>query len=301
MERVSKKIRKINVFSSIPRDVWRFLLLPKMYNIKTIGLLAQTCRAGRGVMEQLRTNNLYIAKLYRRKRQFPLALKCLQSCVDHGDKEAMFHLAFAYLHGYEWGIDNVDERKAFKLFKSISNEPFSFGRPFYALCLIKGIGCKQSVKEGFSIAQELLRNNDKDFDPFLRGICLYYRMGIRKRREHIREASSEFKKSLKYFNEENEYTQYYLGSCFDRMFYATFVTNRTRLRYHRKTIYYYEKAAVCGMQIARQSLHNCHGPSDEEMIDERDDPVEQYNWIMILSSSLVYFFVYILFYYVQTI
>lgn len=250
MESVSKKTAKINAFSSIPRDVWRFLLLPKMY-MKTIGLLAQTCRAGRRVMEQLRTNNLYLAKLYRKKRQFPLALKCLQSCVDHGDKEAVFHMAFAYLHGHEWGIDNADEPKAFKLFKSISDEPFSLGRVFYAVCLRWGFGCKKNIREGSRIGREILDN--ERCNPFLRGICIYYGIGANVYFIGSLGAIEKLKKSLKYIDEKNEYALYYLGMCHVYQLNPTKGFCRANVHY-KQAKYYYRRAAEHGSEIALRSL-----------------------------------------------
>lgn len=272
MESVSKKTVKINVFSSIPRDVWAFLLLPKMY-MKTIGLLAQTCRAGRRVIDQLRTNNLHLAKLYRKKRQFPLALKCLWSCVDYGDKEAVFHLAFAYLSGgHEWGIGKSMKWQAHRLFKSISKEPLSIGRVFYALCLRMGYGCVQDTKKAFRIGQEIL--NSKKCDPYVRGICLYFGIGFPWLENNINKACNELEKSLELFEEENEYALYYLGMCYAKKFEMRFFPFEDRSDYYKRAIFYFGRAAEHGLQIAQQSLDKLYGHCHQQR-----DEVQQQNEI----------------------
>lgn len=84
-------------FAIVMLEDWREIVFRT--DVRTMALLAQTCKAFWQLVEEIRKKNLGIALEYRRIEQILLAKKCLMMCANYGIPEAMFHLGYAKLRG----------------------------------------------------------------------------------------------------------------------------------------------------------------------------------------------------------
>lgn len=80
-------------------------MLPRMH-LKTLGLIAQICHLFQELVRGLRTNNIKIAKRYKAKQQFLMSLKCYQSCLDHGNTDAMWYFGYLCRQFIKRGVTN---------------------------------------------------------------------------------------------------------------------------------------------------------------------------------------------------
>lgn len=169
--------------SLVPLDIWKHIL--QTTDIQSMSCMAQTSKAFEKVVwEKIRTNNLALARRYKKEGQIRLALWCLRSCVDHGNAEAMFDLGYAHIYG-GWGAkrDKPTGNKYIRMAQDLGNER--------ALVIY----CWQFIRLGAS-------NND----PFARAYLSRY-SGAGNEEQQF----ANFQMSA---HQGDEYGQYYLGLCY---------------------------------------------------------------------------------------
>lgn len=169
--------------SHVPLDIWKHIL--QTTDLESMSCMAQTSKAFEEVVrEKIRTNNLALARRYKKEGQIRLALWCLRSCVDHGNSEAMFDLGYAHMYG-GWGAkrDTPAGNKYFGMAQDLGNER--------ALVM----NCWQFIRLGASYN-----------DPFARGYFSIY-SGVGNEEEQF----ADFQMSA---HQGDEYGQYYLGLCY---------------------------------------------------------------------------------------
>lgn len=84
--------------TQVPLEVWRNNVVLET-DLRTMTLLAQTCKAFWELVEEIRRCNVRVALVYRQYDQIPLARRCLKMCARNGVAEAMFHLGYAKRYG----------------------------------------------------------------------------------------------------------------------------------------------------------------------------------------------------------
>lgn len=98
------------LFSRVPFDIWKDIIdKTTAETTDTIMIVTQTCKGFQDLVWYLQTNNLPLAKRYRRDGWIAQAKKCLESCVEQGNLDAKYCMADAYRFG-GWGFQ-VDECK----------------------------------------------------------------------------------------------------------------------------------------------------------------------------------------------
>lgn len=194
-----KSCFKNELFLLVPFEIWKDIVTS--CDLKVVGLLSQTCWGLRELVEDARDNNIEIALRYRREGQISRALKCLQTCVVHGNSMAMFHIGFAYLNG-GWGLKKA-RNEATEWFKKAAERGSDAGKALYALRLICGDGAfdssnlwgRKALSSGSSLAA---------------GYCYYLGLGT------LQDQKKAFALFELAAEGGDEYGQYMLGICYQR-------------------------------------------------------------------------------------
>lgn len=97
------------LYALVPYDIWKNFIFVQVEDLKTLGVVAQLSRGSKCVVEEIRKNNMALAKRYRREGQIPMALKCLRSSAECNNPEALFELGWAYCNG-GWGVPKNYEK-----------------------------------------------------------------------------------------------------------------------------------------------------------------------------------------------
>lgn len=137
-----KNCFKSGFFLQVPFEIWKNVIF--VADLKSIGLLSQTCWGFKELIENVRESNIVVALRYRREGQIPHALKCLQRCAYFGNSFAMFHLGYGYWDG-GWGLKR-DPKQAVQWFKRAAEDGNGAGMAVYAFCLMWGNGVKRVVE-----------------------------------------------------------------------------------------------------------------------------------------------------------
>lgn len=94
------------LFSLVPFDIWKDILeKTTVQTTTTLVRITQTCKGFKDLVEYLQTNNLPLAKRYRRDGWITHAKKCLESCIENGNLDAKYCLLSAYMLG-GWGYES---------------------------------------------------------------------------------------------------------------------------------------------------------------------------------------------------
>ena len=255
MERKSlRKCFRNNIFSLVPYEIWRDLIVSYSGDVRIILLLSQTCRGFNNLVDDIGKTNINLALLLRREGQIPLALKYLRKCVDNGDSLAMFHLGYAYWRG-GWGVNDEDDESCDKSMYWLERSA-KYGNPhgmaFFAHFLRKGYyGVQPNIELSIIWGQKALSSND----PFAKG--LFWLEGLGGKQDHFK-AFPYFETSAK---EGDEFGQYYFAKQwfeFGQYYLAKRWYNGTKLDYG---FYWCEKSAQRGLYSAQIALATIHRKS----------------------------------------
>lgn len=175
-------------------DIWQLVIVDT--DIQSVSVLAQTSTAfNQLVEEKFRKNNLKLAKRYLIEGQTRMARKCLENCVEHGNPEAMFCMAYGYMCG-GWGLQ-MDDAEMFRYFGLASDAGNPRAMIYYA-CLCRGtIHCLDTKP----LVERALASGD-----FLACGYYYYQWSV-----DLTKAFEYFTKSAM---EGDEYAQFLLGECY---------------------------------------------------------------------------------------
>lgn len=243
MERVPKKPKNIGVFiRSIPRDIWKFLLLPRVH-LKALGLLAQTCRLFQELVKGFRTNNIVIAKRYKANYQPLLSLRCYQSCLDHGNTDAMCY--FGYLR--KWYTKHTATNNYAELFKRTAEGGNAIGMVQHAYEL--------RLRDDHDVGKEFAKMALLSGNAYAIAECHYFGLGTSK---SLSKAMEFHRISAKQSNDE--YSQYRLGSRHYVDSYELQLYDRSEKL--KQAIYWFLKAAKQGHIEAQDrlvSIYNISG------------------------------------------
>ena len=188
--------------SQVPLEVWRDNVVLET-DLRTMTLLAQTCKAFWELVEEIRRCNVRVALVYRQYDQIPLARRCLKMCARNGVAEAMFHLGYAKMYG-GFGM-------SYHKYNTYWIEKAAEAGSYIAMVMYGHI--KYNTNNYWY--QEALSSKDNL-------ACGYYFLRVFPSNDRYEKARLHLEKSA---NEGNEFGQYWLSECNRKLSHEMEITN----------------------------------------------------------------------------
>lgn len=253
------------LYAFVPYDIWKTLIFAQVEDLKTLGVVAQLSHGCKSAIEELRRNNMTLAKHYRKENQIPMAHKCLLSSVECKNPEALVEYACALQDG-GWGVGprnvNFDEKLYRRLVKEAAEQGyprgmFEYGRAIQNLYgfSIKGISVVTTLYEVKEEADKWYRKAFDSGDALVLGLCHFDTVPL----EPIIDSPPARIKALYYFRKASKVDSY-----------ASYMAGRTRetLDYD-ESMSWFMKAAQEGYMGAQDRLawyyRNTYAPGNPEL------------------------------------
>lgn len=235
------------LYALVPYDVWKNLIFAQVH-IKTLGAVTQLSQGSKCAVEEIRKNNMVLAKRYRREGQIPMALKCLQSSAECNNPEALFELGWAYSNG-GWGV-----KKDSIMSIAYHEKAYKLGN---AMAILSYASYYHPIMQNEAYHVDWYAKAFNSDDNYVRGYCYFYGLGTK--RDYKKAMSCLLTAALQ---EDNMYAQFLLGS--EQEYYnealAVDVSISEELEdimedsSHKTAFSWYAKAAEQGLYSAQRKM-----------------------------------------------